>query len=235
MQIVRTPAGLDALRGANVIRVVAMALMIYTAAFVANAYVSFTNASLRKQSYDLMMSVPHAPDAKLPAMATEFSFTGTIATGLFQNALIPLFAVSILFFLIHRIFARTPLGFTTVLAICAYSLSIVALGMIATALVQSITGSITTTFSLGVLVPSSQNLLLFSILSKIDIFMMWQYWAVATAIASYTGMQQQQRIGTATLSFIISATFIATFTFSLYSLAEQQLKSLNTMQQETVR
>ena len=123
-----------------------------------------------------------------------------------------------LFWGVHRIFTESPLSFPAVIGVLAFSNSITALGFIATALLQLLTGNIGSSFSLGEFFPFSEHYFLNSFLTRIDVFLVWQYVAVSTAIASLLGAANNVRVILSILSVLFFSIFVGSMTWWSYQL-----------------
>lgn len=209
LQILTQPAELNALRGANVWKIAAMALLMFGIVFSLTHYFEWSSAELRQQAQ--LRSTQKLPDT--------FSFTQTLAYSIVFQGMFSLVLTSISFFVIHRIFTKEPLRFLAFMGIVGYSFSIVCIGMVATTLLKLLMHNFLTDFSLSFSVPYTTSPYIFGFLSRLDAFLVWQYIAITFSITSFTDIKEQRRVFIVLLAVIMWIVFIGSITYFSYSLA----------------
>lgn len=203
IQIITQPGELDALRGANVWRIAAMSLLLFGIVFTIKSYIVWMNPELRVQ----------AATQNSVAVPTDFPITQTIANSIVFQGMFSLVLTSIMFFIVHRIFTNQPLRFLAFIGIVGYSSSIICIGMVATSILQSVSHTIHVNFSLSFLVPVSQSPYGNGFLSRCDVFLLWQYVAIATSITSFLGLSTRYRIGIVIIGLLVWGLFIGSITY----------------------
>jgi hypothetical protein len=218
-QIITQPSDLSALHGANVMKVSMAAILLMGFSYTITAYISWMNPELRQQGIYMMTFLLRESGQKIPEIGTTFEFTKTLGFAMMKSGVFPLLLVSLLFNTLHRMLTSEPLKFVAVLAICAFSMSITAVGMIATMLLQLSTKSINSLFSFAGFVSAQEHYFLFGFLSQIDVFLVWQFIAIGTAIASFTLLPASKKITLIASAILLAVLLFGAMAYFSYSLA----------------
>lgn len=125
---------------------------------------------------------------------------------------VSVFAVGLLLWFLQRLFNAEPPPVLSIVAIVAYGFSIDSIDAIARAVMMAVTGSVFATPSLAFLVaPSSTALgLIYTLLSKLNIFTVWEYIALGLAVSAHVGMPRKFGVLFGTATFLIVYGAIAT-------------------------
>lgn len=217
VQIITQPSDLSALHGANVMKVGMAAILLVAFSYTISAYVTWMNPELREQGVYLYTYILRITNSKIPEIGTSFEFARTLGFSMMKSGIFVLLLVSLLFNTLHRILTAEPLKFVAVMAICAFSMSITSLGMIATTILQLSTNSVNSLFSLAGFVSAQEHYFLFTFLSPIDAFFVWQFVAIGTAIASFTLMPTSKKIILIVSSILLSVLLSGIITYFSYS------------------
>jgi hypothetical protein len=125
---------------------------------------------------------------------------------------ISVFGVGILFWVLQRLFNAEPPSVLSIVTIVAYGFSIDGIDAIARAIMMTATGSVFATPSLAFLVaPYTTALsLVYTLLSKLNIFTMWEYLVLGLAVAAHVKMPRKFGFLFGIAAFIIVYGAIAT-------------------------
>lgn len=216
VQIITQPSDLNALHGANVMKVSVAAILLIAFSHTISAYFTWINLELRQQSIFIIDYVHRLTATKVPEMGNTFGFTNELVNSMIQSGIFKLLLISLLFNTLHRILTSEPLKFIAVMAICAYSMSIVSLGKVATMLLQYSTNSINSLFSLAGFVSAQEHYFQFVFLSPIDVFFVWQFVAIGTAIASFTLMPTSKKVLLISSALLLTITIFGLMTYISY-------------------
>lgn len=216
IQIITQPHRLDALRGANVYKIVVLGALLYGIAYTLSQYCLWLNPVLREQLYYSTNYILFALKQPVAPLPDSFQFTRILGMAIIPVLFLNILPLALLFFVVHRIFTRQPLRFLAVLGIVGYSSSISAIGMLLTVAVQWITGSMGSSFSLGGFMPLSQDYFLNGFFTAVDIFLLWQYVAIATAIVSFMNKGAMLRYLLAAVCLLVYLLFMGARVYMAY-------------------
>ncbi|MBS1536419.1 MAG: YIP1 family protein [Bacteroidetes bacterium] len=204
----------------SALKVLLLAILLETIVIAGISYFYSASPGVRQEMFQMQTQVidkmakgPNFPKEKLPEMYAEiekglnFNPTKSIGIGLLTTAL-SIFGLGILFWICHRIFTAEPIKFMHLVGLVSYGAAISALGNLLTGLIQFFGDSMLMAPNLGFLVGVG-DAGMFGVLSRVNIFTLWYYAAVGTAIASAAGLSNKQgyTIGGIAYGFLFLVTF----------------------------
>lgn len=206
-------------------KAIAFAVAIFSIAIIASEYVRFENVVLVDQLieqrtqiiYDLVESgaiaesqVDDLVDKVQAQIETSRNFTPGVAL---------LFAVfhvvyfGIVFWILQRLFNADSPPWSVIAAVASYGMSIAAVGVVVSALMQSAAGSIYVTPSLTLVIDTTDDFRLYDFLTRLDLFTIWEFLAVGVVVARHVGFTTQRGLLFGAAALCISAAFLAAVSF----------------------
>lgn len=198
-------------------KVAAVALLIYVIAAMLSAWINNSHSGIRSENYKLRAApIEMARDsgklredlaeAQLKDLRESFTFKVSTAlqATLLTGVLWLIFTTAIIW-LIQNFLLKNSLTFVYTLAFVSFGNAIDAAGNLLKALLHYATGTIKADPSLNVLTQMYEHPFLFAFLSRVDVFIFWQYTAIALAICAYIGEDRRKAyiLAAITISILI--------------------------------
>lgn len=209
-----TPQRIPARAPFPVGKVAAVALLIYVIAALLSAWINNSHSGIRSENYKLRAAPiemardsgklrENLADEQLKDLRESFTFKVSTAlqATLLTGVMWLLFTTAIIW-IIQNFLLKNSLTFVYTLAFVSFGNAIDAAGNLFKTLLHYVTGTIRVDPSLNVLTQMYEHPFLFAFLSRVDIFIFWQYIAIALAICAYVGEERRK-------AYILAAITIA--------------------------
>lgn len=207
VRILYAPSSVGRLVLSSPIRPIVFAVLLWVFAATVTQVITTATPSLQKQQMRMQENdmraigeYAHIDKEKLDDQIEELrsntagtaSLTGTIAWAVFYS-FVSLFVVGSLFWILQRLFNAEPPPYLSTIAVVAYGLIINGIGSIVIVGMQAITGSIFISPSLAFLTAPIENTLTIfhTLLTKVNVFTVWEYLAVGIAVAAHAGLSRK--------------------------------------------
>ncbi len=218
IQILTKPHELDALRGANVYKIFVSGAVLNAIVYCISQWLRWSNQELREQALFCLNFIPKLAGAQLHAIENDFQFTQRLANSLIQTGFVGVAIIAIVFWLVHRVVSQQPIRMLAFVGMTSYSLSINMIGLILTTGLQLSMHNINASFSFWFLFPFQEHPFLNDLVSKFDVFLVWQYAAIGVAASSFQNRRPIVGLGYALGVLIFHFCFSATLTYMSYSI-----------------
>ncbi len=221
-----SPMKVGSLAVANPVRVLVVAVLLWALVTTASEYVRASHSGLVHQNNvmeenDLRAIGRYARmdddkineqirDLREKKAGNTFQLPGTLAWSV-VFAFISLAVLTVVYWILVRLFNSEPPSFTSLLAIVSYGNAIASVGLIVVVLCQYLSGSIFISPSLAFLAASANGAqtVVHTLLSKLNIFTLWEYLVVGIAIAVHSRMSKKVGIVFGSVAFL--------FLYGIYS------------------
>ena len=221
-----SPSRAGSLPVANTVRPLVFAVLLWALVSTGSEYIRNTHSGLVYQNNvmeenDLRAIGRYArlddrkideqiQDLRKRKSENKFQLPSTLA----WSVVFGFFSLAVLttmYWILVRLFNSEPPSYSSLLAVVSYGNAIAAAGLIVVALCQYISGSIFVSPSLAFLAAPLERAqtLVHTLLSKFNVFTLWEYAAVGIAVAARAGMSRKSGIVFGSVAFL--------FLYGIYS------------------